>query len=117
MAGMEGRSGKRTLSDVPEGLRLPRLGSSEMTVMRYLDAVAKAVLSDGLDPRTADTLAKIASTHLRAQRDRRSKERELEQYQQLNARLDALEQAAMAHEVATRQTARTGGDEAAEYDS
>jgi hypothetical protein len=116
MSGVKGRSGRRNLASVPRHFDLPQLGGSESTVMEHLEALSSAVRTGKLDPRVGDTLHRIAAAQLRAIAALTDKYQLLDALERLSRRVEEIELSAKAHEVATRQHARTGDDEPAVFD-
>jgi archaellum biogenesis ATPase FlaH len=117
MAGVKGRSGRRSLTAVPVDFDLPPLGDDEQSVMLHLEALSRSVRTAQIDPRIGDTLQKIAAAHLRAINSRGEVRRLIETVKKLSARLDEVQLAAKQRAVETREHARTGaGEEDAVYD-
>jgi hypothetical protein len=117
VAGTKGRSGRRNIAQTPDDFDLPPLGDDILSVRTHLEALSKAVRTGVIDPRVGDSLHKIAAAHLRALVAETDKKEITEVIKRLAKRLDAIDLAANAEAIATRQHARTGDDEpAAEYD-
>jgi hypothetical protein len=102
MAGVKGRSGRRSLLETAEEFALPEMGETEDSIRVYLAAVAVGVAKRQLDPRTADSLIRAGTGALSAMKQ---KNQRLEMYE-LQKMLDeakAVVKAGKAHEVADRQ--------------
>lgn len=113
MAGVKGRSGRRSILETAEDVALPEIGETEDSIRVYLAAVASAIANRKLDPRTADSLIRAGTGSLSAMKQKHQR-LEMEELQELLKDARAVVQAGKAHEVADRQKPSDDGGGAAD---